>query len=180
MARLNKKRTESFPGRCAAALAFLAAFVFFQFAYPYHLIRREQMTLFVYDWDYIFQTYRGSGWLARLASDFIEQFFLGRLGNSRLVVYSAPILYRESGGVEQSHANTIFLNKDRRHLLFEVFAIAQWGDSCLCEMLCRSLKPTSALIIGVVVSHCRVCYANRLQVLCPTSISTKDILLIDR
>ncbi|SKC54575.1 hypothetical protein SAMN06298214_1316 [Bacteroidales bacterium WCE2004] len=75
MARQNKKRTESFPGRWAAALAFLAAFCFFQFAYPYHLVRREQMTLFVYDWDYIFQTYRGDGWLARLASDFLEQFF---------------------------------------------------------------------------------------------------------
>ena len=75
MARQNKKRTESFPGRWAAALAFLAAFCFFQFAYPYHLVRREQMTLFVYDWDYIFQTYREDGWLARLASDFLEQFF---------------------------------------------------------------------------------------------------------
>ena len=75
MARLNKKRTESFPGRCAAALAFLAAFGFFQFAYPYHLIRREQMTLFVYDWDYLRQTYGGDGWLARLVSDFLEQFF---------------------------------------------------------------------------------------------------------
>ncbi len=62
-------------GTIAAVLAFLAAFAFFQFWYPYHLVRREQMTLFVYDWDYIFQTYRGSGWLARLASDFIEQFF---------------------------------------------------------------------------------------------------------
>ena len=62
-------------GSIAAAVAFLTAFAFFQFGYPYHLVRREQMTLFVYDWDYIFQTYRGSGWLARFASDFIEQFF---------------------------------------------------------------------------------------------------------
>lgn len=58
-----------------AAAAFLAAFVFFQFAYPYHLIRREQLSLFLYDWDYIFQTYGGPGWLAQLASDFLEQFF---------------------------------------------------------------------------------------------------------
>ena len=59
----------------AAVLAFLAAYCFFQFAYPYHLIRREQMNLFLFDWDYILQTYHGSGWLVRLISDFIEQFF---------------------------------------------------------------------------------------------------------
>ena len=53
------------PGYVATALAFLAAYGFFQFAYPYHLVRREQMTLFVYDWDYLTQTYRGAGWLAR-------------------------------------------------------------------------------------------------------------------
>ena len=63
------------PGYVAAALAFLVAFAFFLFGYPYHLVRREQMTLFVFDWDYILQTYRGDGWLARLASDFLEQFF---------------------------------------------------------------------------------------------------------
>lgn len=56
-------------------LAFLAAFCFFQFAYPYHLIRREQMSLFVYDWNYWLQNYGGEGWLARFLSDFIEQFF---------------------------------------------------------------------------------------------------------
>jgi hypothetical protein len=37
-------------------------------------MRREQMNLFVYDWDYIRQTYGGCGWLARFASDFIDQF----------------------------------------------------------------------------------------------------------
>ncbi len=63
------------PGYIAAALAFLVAFAFFLFGYPYHLVRREQMTLFVFDWDYILQTYRGEGWLARLVSDFLEQFF---------------------------------------------------------------------------------------------------------
>ena len=61
--------------RSAAALSFLASYGFFQFAYPYHLIRREQQTLFVYDWAYIRQTYRGAGWLARFVSDFLEQFF---------------------------------------------------------------------------------------------------------
>ena len=63
------------PGRCAAALAFTAAYGFFQFAYPYHLIRREQMNLFAFDGDFIRQTYRGAGWLARFVTDFLEQFF---------------------------------------------------------------------------------------------------------
>jgi hypothetical protein len=59
----------------AAALGFVATFAFFLFAYPYHLIRREQFNLFLFDWDYIGQTYRGSGWLARFVADFLEQFF---------------------------------------------------------------------------------------------------------
>ena len=58
-----------------AAAAFLGTYAFFQFFYPYHLIRREQLSLFLYDWDYIFQTYKGSGWLSLFLSDFLEQFF---------------------------------------------------------------------------------------------------------
>ena len=59
----------------AAALAFAGSLCFFQFAYPYHLVRREQLNLFVFDGDYIAGTYRGTGWLARFAADFLEQFF---------------------------------------------------------------------------------------------------------
>ena len=71
------KNSNGFSIACyVAVLAFTAAFIFFQFAYPYHLIRREQMTLFVYDWAYIGQTYHGAGWLVRIAADFLEQFFL--------------------------------------------------------------------------------------------------------
>lgn len=62
-------------GCAPAAIAFLAAYGIFQFAYPYHLMRREQQTLFLFDGDYIAATYRGSGWLARLAADFLDQFF---------------------------------------------------------------------------------------------------------
>ena len=62
-------------GPLAAAIAFLTAFGFFLIAYPYHLIRREQQTLFLFDWDYIRQTYVGGGWLARFIGDFLEQFF---------------------------------------------------------------------------------------------------------
>ena len=63
------------PETLTAFTAFLVSFCFFLLAYPYHLIRREEQTLFVYDWDYIRQTYRGNGWLARFFSDFLEQFF---------------------------------------------------------------------------------------------------------
>ena len=69
------KKTPSHIGHVAAAVAFLGSFCFFQFAYPYHLMRREQLNLFVYDGDYIAQTYRGTGWLARFVADFLEQFF---------------------------------------------------------------------------------------------------------
>ena len=62
-------------GLGAAALAFLGSFGFFQFAYPYHLARREQLNLFLFDGDYIAGTYRGTGWLVRFAADFLEQFF---------------------------------------------------------------------------------------------------------
>ena len=62
-------------GPLAAGAAFLGALGFFALAYPYHLMRREQMTLFLYDWDYIRQTYRGAGALARFVCDFLDQFF---------------------------------------------------------------------------------------------------------
>ena len=62
-------------GPVCAVLAFLGSFFFFQFAYPYHLMRREQLDLFLWDGDHILQTYRGTGWLARLSGDFLEQFF---------------------------------------------------------------------------------------------------------
>ena len=70
-----KQGFKSFAGLVAATLAFLGSFCFFQFAYPYHLARREQLNLFVYDGDYISQTYRGTGWLVRFVADFLEQFF---------------------------------------------------------------------------------------------------------
>lgn len=61
-------------GKAAAVVAFLAAYAFFQFAYPYHLMRREQLNVFLYDWDYIGETYRGIGSISRFAGDFVDQF----------------------------------------------------------------------------------------------------------
>ena len=72
---MQKQRITSYAGPCAAALAFLGTFCFFQAAYPYHLMRREQLNLFLFDRDYVAETYRGTGWLARFAADFLEQFF---------------------------------------------------------------------------------------------------------
>ena len=69
------KLSERHTSLISTGAAFFAALGFFALAYPYHLIRREQMTLFVYDWDYIRQTYAGTGWLARFVCDFLDQFF---------------------------------------------------------------------------------------------------------
>lgn len=55
--------------------AFVAAAAFFLAAYPYHLMRREQMTLFMYDMPHIVKTYHGAGFLAGFLGDFLEQFF---------------------------------------------------------------------------------------------------------
>ena len=70
---MDRRKTHIAP--LAALLAFVGALGFFQLAYPYHLMRREQMNLFVWDWDYIRQTYGGTGWLARFCCDFLDQFF---------------------------------------------------------------------------------------------------------
>jgi hypothetical protein len=48
-------------------------------------MRREQLSLFLFDGDYIRQTYRGAGWLARFVSDFLEQFFISPVLGSLLV-----------------------------------------------------------------------------------------------
>lgn len=68
------KIKDRFFGQIAAGLAFLSAYGFFQIGYPYHLMRREQLTLFVYDWGYICETYKGIGGLRRFAGDFVDQF----------------------------------------------------------------------------------------------------------
>lgn len=79
------KNTQSRTGLYATVLAFLGSWGFFLFAYPYHLMRREQLSLFAFDWDYIRQTYHGTGWLASFASDFLEQFFVSPAPASFLV-----------------------------------------------------------------------------------------------
>lgn len=79
------KKIQPHIGLAAFALAFLGTWGFFLFAYPYHLMRREQLNLFAFDWDYIRQTYRGSGFLACFVSDFLEQFFLAAVPASLII-----------------------------------------------------------------------------------------------
>ena len=92
------KGKQSHIGLFAAVLAFLGAFGFFLSAYPYHLMRREQLNLFLFDGDWIRETYRGVGWLARLGGDFLEQFFLlpvaGPLIVALLLTSIALVVYR--------------------------------------------------------------------------------------
>lgn len=92
------KKLQSHTGSLAAALAFLGTWAFFWFAYPYHLMRREQLNVFLFDGDYIRQTYRGLGWLASFVSDFLEQFFLvpalGSLIVALLLTGIGVIVYR--------------------------------------------------------------------------------------
>ena len=82
---MHKKVTQFRTGLVAAALAFLGSWSFFLFAYPYHLMRREQQNLFLFDGAYIRETYRGVGFLGRFVSDFLEQFFLAAVPASLIV-----------------------------------------------------------------------------------------------
>lgn len=85
-------------GHAAAGVSFLSAWAFFQFAYPYHLMRREQLDLFLYDWHYIKETYSGTGWLARFLGDFVEQFFcfpvVGPVLIALILTGTATVTYR--------------------------------------------------------------------------------------
>ena len=72
-------------GLVAAVLAFLGSWSFFLFAYPYHLMRREQQNLFLFDGVHIRETYRGMGFLGRFVADFLEQFFLAAVPASLIV-----------------------------------------------------------------------------------------------
>ena len=85
-------------GAVAAAIGSAATFSFFLLAYPYHLMRREQMNLFLFDTDFIRQTYHGSGWMARFVCDFLDQFFglpvVGPLVITLLLVAIGAVTYR--------------------------------------------------------------------------------------
>ena len=82
---MHTKESPFRTGLVAAILAFLGSWAFFLFAYPYHLMRREQQNLFLFDGVHIRETYRGMGFLGRFVSDFLEQFFLVAVPASLIV-----------------------------------------------------------------------------------------------
>lgn len=71
---MKSKLSDKYIGPVAAGAAFLSSYAFFQFAWPAHVMRREQQSLFLYDWQYITETYKGAGWLSRFLGDFVDQF----------------------------------------------------------------------------------------------------------
>ena len=82
---MHTKESPFRTGLVAAVLAFLGSWSFFLFAYPYHLMRREQQNLFLFDGVHIRETYRGIGFLGRFVADFLEQFFLAAVPASLIV-----------------------------------------------------------------------------------------------
>ena len=82
---MHTKESPFRTGLVAAVLAFLGSWSFFLFAFPYHLMRREQQNLFLFDGVHIRETYRGMGFLGRFVSDFLEQFFLAAVPASLIV-----------------------------------------------------------------------------------------------
>ena len=82
---MHTKESPFRTGLVAAVLAFLGSWSFFRFAYPYHLMRREQQNLFLFDGVHIRETYRGMGFLGRFVADFLEQFFLAAVPASLIV-----------------------------------------------------------------------------------------------
>lgn len=59
----------------AIVLWAIACFCFFQFCYPYHFFYKEQNLLFLLTADWLRTYFDEAGWLARMAGDFLTQFY---------------------------------------------------------------------------------------------------------
>lgn len=59
----------------AIVLWAIACFCFFQFCYPYHFFYKEQNQLFLLTADWLRTYFNEAGWLARMAGDFLTQFY---------------------------------------------------------------------------------------------------------
>ncbi|MBR3495490.1 MAG: hypothetical protein IKH37_02050 [Prevotella sp.] len=59
----------------AIVLWAIACFCFFQFCYPYHFFYKEQNQLFLLTADWLRTYFDEAGWLARMAGDFLTQFY---------------------------------------------------------------------------------------------------------
>lgn len=53
----------------------IVCFSFFQWYYPYHFFYKEQNQLFLWSWDYLATYFEQPEWLARIAGDFLTQFY---------------------------------------------------------------------------------------------------------
>lgn len=59
----------------AIVLWAIACYCFFQFCYPYHFFYKEQNQLFLLTADWLRTYFDEAGWLARMAGDFLTQFY---------------------------------------------------------------------------------------------------------
>lgn len=155
-------------GHGFAALGFLAAWGFFQFAHPYHLVRREQLDLFLFDGDYLCQTYRGTGWLARLCGDFLEQFFhlpaVGPLVVALLLTGIGAVVYRicrrflghwpALGIAALSFAWSFLRETDGFYLTRYTLAVLGYLSLVLLALQCRRawMRPVAAAALLAAVS----------------------------
>ena len=57
------------------ALGVVATFLFFQLYYPYHLLHREQVSLFLYSQEFILDKLMQPGGISILGGEFLTQFF---------------------------------------------------------------------------------------------------------
>ncbi len=70
---MNKLKTYS--GWIVITLGVMTSFLFFQLYYPYHLLHREQVSLFLYSKEYILDMLIQPGGVAILGGEFLTQFF---------------------------------------------------------------------------------------------------------
>lgn len=152
-------------GYILAGLALLVSFGFFLTIYPYHLIRREQLNLFVYDWDYISLNFKGIGWLSRLAGSFVDQFLCSRILGplfialllTAIAVVSYRICRRFSGGrVSLLIAALIFIWSFLRecgNLYLTRYTVATLGFLCLI-LLALQFKKALAKVLTAVLFLC--------------------------
>lgn len=72
---MERNRTDKIAGFALAGGGWLAAFIFWALVYPYHFIRREQLSLFLLERESLSNYTLSPGWFSRFAADFLTQFF---------------------------------------------------------------------------------------------------------
>ena len=72
----NGQQSSERRDRSLAAVFFILCWAFLQFVYPYHLIYKEQLTLFLCDGQYLSTLLCKPAFAAVAAGDFLTQFFL--------------------------------------------------------------------------------------------------------